>query len=333
MAFKRNIVVIISLSLIGSNFNCDRNIELFYESDPIPIVYCLLNPSDSFCYVSITKSYQDTKNHFYSNPQECNVIDNVNIVLEAWGNGYKIWETVFEPLNQDAGDNSPFKRPIYKSLKPLNFTNSQGYFLQVYNDIDKFRLIITTDLSDKIVYSSIPVFPNPKIKSSILNKVITLYGDNKLKILFSEYDYKSKYYELICDLHYQEFHDNWINKTKSFIVNKDIQVFDSLILINFYEDIFFNKIVKAVKDSINPPRKFSSLDFTFIVADQFFDEYLATYENFSSNDNTNFGNIINGLGLFSLHRSVTLEGLKFDIVTIDSLCNGRITSSLNFIGW
>ena len=330
-----NIYVLIFLGL--SVANCSNDIELFNEAFPKPLVYCMFNPADSFCFVTITKSIQETGDiHEMIKDDQKIEVKGVNITLEGWGKGYKIWESDFE---KTSGRNGPdgfvnYSRPCYRSIATLLFTDDQGQLSGNYKDLDYFRLVINSPELEKVVYSRIPVMDLPIDRAPWKSNKFTLYGGYVPYLVHEINMEEIKYVELVCDFHYNELTDTWKEKNVRFHVRKDYQFFDKLVYIFFYEDEFFNKIAAAVKtDQEVDARFFKSFDLEFCVGDQSFDDYWSTYENASNIDNTSFGNITNGSGLFSIYRSVRTNDIEFDIQTMDSLCNGRFTKHLNFKSW
>lgn len=330
-----NIYVLIFLGL--SVANCSNDFEMFHEASPKPLVYCTINPADTFCFVTLTKSILDNGDPFELVKNVYNLeVNDVEITLEGWGKGFKMWETGFKkvPNPFDSNNSHEFSRPCYQSISTMLFADLTGRFCGNYKEFDFFRLVINSPELEKVVYSRIPVIDAPSDIAPIGSKKFTLYGDYKTLLHFKINLKKTKYIELVCYLHYNEMTDTLKEKRVLFHIRKDLQFFEEDVYIFFYEDEFFNKIAAAVKtDQEVDARFFKSFDLEFCVGDQSFDDYWSTYENASNIDNTSFGNITNGSGLFSIYRSVRTNDIEFDIQTMDSLCNGRFTKHLNFKSW
>jgi len=322
--------------LFGLLFSCSNDIDLYIAHTPTPLVYCQVDPSDSFCIVTLSKSFQSKSDarKVFSNGEDL-LVDNAEIVLEAWGAGYKAWETGFrlvEPI-ASASSSNVISRSVYRSIKTLSFQDPTSYNPPQPGMYDNLRLIITSPEFEKIIYSKIPIPDAPRLNHPLTPIRLNLFGAEHSYFLFLLKDKRIRYADFVCNFCYQEFTDQWIDRKAQLILKMNIPVRDSL-YIRIFEESFFNKLVQKIGH--NPDvssRLFNYMDFTLLTSDVYFHDYYTTYEGLDDNDFGAYTNIINGLGLFSVRKKTTVPHLIFDRMTLDSLYHGRLTKHLHFRDW
>jgi hypothetical protein len=320
---------------------CSNELYVNDPGDPIPIVYCLVNPEDSFCYVTVSKSYSTYSNALdILNTGSPLKVDDAKATLEAWGSGYKLWETGFSLIEDTLQVNElyPVARSTYKSDKslcfkdlPVGLTNRKS----IYQDL---RLVVTSPQLNSIAYSRIPIINGPGEVSPVKGMALHLFGRYETDFWAKLDRGTVKYISFVCDFHYREFIDHWEEKCVHFIAkkNESWQQIDALsggFRIRLYEN-FLNQIAKAIPD--DPEvflRMFSYMDFKLVIGDKNIDDYVDTYVNAGARDANAYTNIINGFGLFSLVRSASYPSITFERQTLDSLLYGRLTKHLKFKEW
>jgi len=318
---------------------CSNDLDLFKPGPIIPIVYCIVNPCDSFCYVTLSKSVAaetDVTGILHNNSQM--KIDDAEITLETWGSGYKLWETSFSLVKngKPANDINSVSRSCYKSDRLLHFSNISLVGSDEKWDFDHLRLQISSPQLNNIAYARIPVIKGPGSVYPGRPMALNLYGQEESCFAVKLDKEETKYASFSCNFVFQEFTDHWESRNVHFIVKKDIAIIlsaDKILTIRLYEE-FLNKLVVAITDNPNVyARRFDHMDFVLICSDEYFDDYFDTYLNVAAHDMRVYTNITNGYGLFSIARSTIFPPVKFDRQTLDSLCEGRITRHLNFKVW
>jgi hypothetical protein len=262
-------------------------------------------------------------------------IDDAEIILEAWGSGYKLWETNFSLMKDSIADSGTVdvSRSCYKSSKILRFIDLPVSGSIAKGDYEFFRLIISSPQLENVAYARIPLIKGPKQLYPSKNFGFNLFGLEESYFEVRIDSDEAKYASLLCQFYYKEFTDHWEEKSVRFVVKKDVALINEKVTMRLYEE-FLNKLSASILG--NPDvgaRIFKYMDFTFIIADEYFHDYYSTYINVSNNDIKVFTNITNGFGLFSCARSVEFPLIKFDRQTLDSLCNGRLSKHLNFKEW
>ena len=333
---NRIIGVIILVGLGCLLLACSTEFDVNTDNDPQLVVYCHVDPTDSFCYVTLSKSFQTFSDaNAVFNDQKIMKINNAEINLEAWGEGYKAWNTDFSLI-----DSLPFPssdlihaRSIYKSNKILGFQDASTHGSStpwIYEDL---RLIITTPDFNKIIYSKVPIITAPRIIFPVTTMSVNLYGSEKSYFEFDVDQQEAKYADFICDFYFEEFSDKWSPRMVRLVLKKNLSIINDPI-IRLYDDSFFNKLVIAIGD--NPEvaaRRFRYMDFSLNVSDIYFDTYYSISNSSYNNDYTFYSNITNGMGFFSVKRKAVIKKLVFDEITYDSLRGSQKTRHLNFRLW
>lgn len=336
---RRNFTISLLFSLLLTS--CYNEVDLTIPGPTIPLVYCMVDPCDSFCYVSVSESFiheGDITDVFKK--KEFTPIKDAEITLEAWGSGYKLWETGFSYYGNNVPTDSSIVniRSCYKSDNTLLFDDPAIRRWRDSWNYEFFRLTVNLPDSDNLLYSRIPIIKVPSIKLGYSNMKLNLYGQEDSYFQISV-DYKTADYgDLWCEFHFCEYSDEWINQEVRFLVKSNFMLPQSIqdppTILRLYEEAFFNKIVKNIDDDPNvKSRLFSHMIFTVYISDEYFHDYEGTYLNADQHDFKMYTNITNGYGLFSVVRSCEFPLIKFDRQTHDSLCFGRITKHLNFRSW
>jgi hypothetical protein len=336
MAIKSFTLPVLGL-LIQLLPGCSNDLNLLYPAPPVPVVICFVNPTDSFCYVTVSRSItaeSDATEFLHNNHQM--EINDAEITLEAWGSEYKLWETHFSHIDSYVSNNEPqmVARSNYKSDQLLLFPNPTIVGSHEGWDYDFFRLQVKSPQFKDIVYARIPIIVAPKRIYPVSGIDFNLYGSEesyfRVKLNLDE----TRYASFVCQFYFQEFTDKWVDRCAQFVVRKDLALLTDALTIRLTEETIFNKLSASIKNDAGVyARLFSHMDFTLLVADEFFDDYFDTYLNVSSHDINVYTNITNGYGLFSMVRTVNFQSVKFDKQTLDSLCFGRLTKSLHFKLW
>jgi len=302
--------------------SCSTRIDLFNPATKIPVVYLQVNPNDSMHYLTLTRTFSGEVSAFDIASDADQVFYNsCNIRLEGWIYDYRAFETYFEPSEKT-------KTPgIFPVISGYCFELSKTFLSEL---ITSYRLVLDLPGMSSPAFSKIEMIGPPIVKSE-RDRQISLYGE-RCEIGIAPGP-GSAYCDLVCVFRYQQLEETWINHVDTFCLRKDIN-YEAGRTDYLYPEVFFNKIaanIKPVNDTI--VRKFTSLDLTLYAGDQYFRDYIDSYQNAGDHDIPPKGNINNGLGLFTMLRSATKENMKLDSKTHDSLCMGQFTRQLGFVRW
>jgi len=328
------------ICLIPALFSCSNELDLVSPDEPVPVVYCRLNPADSVFYITLTRSFSGTGNGYNLAKDADKVYFPAAAVrLESWINEYKVGEIRFEPngLTKNPGIFPEISGYCYQAV------NKSGYGGGDVGDerINSFRLVVDLPGEAGPVTAKIQMVPLPaQSLPSIWENQFNLYPDTGNFQVKYGIDHKYiKYCELVCDFRYEEFENKWVSHTLSISLRKDMLIFlgpdkkwyaQSFL----YPDQFFNKIatnIEPAKEDV--VRRFKSLDLIFLAGDQNYKDYNDSYIITGNMDAAPIGNINNGYGLFTMVRSLKIENMKVSYRTLDSLAAGQYTKQLGFSNW
>jgi hypothetical protein len=316
--------------------SCTTDFDLYHEHSPVPVVYCQFDPTDDYCYLTLSKSFQSAGNaRDQLRRRNELMLNDAQITLQGWSEGYKAWETGFVLIDTKDLDTSASvcSRSIYRSAKKMKLNT--WYLESRFSDwlYEDFRLIVRSPEFDEPAYSRIPVIHPPILMYPRSSMDFNLYGDEDSYFEFKMDQSGAEYADFICDFYYQEYTNYWANRKVRFVVNKNLSLAEDPV-IRLYYDSFFNKLVKAIGD--NPDiqvRRFKYMDFTFSVSDEYFNDYYSVSSSGYASDYTYYSNVSDGMGLFSMKRKITITEIKFDKMTLDSLQKSELTRHLNFINY
>jgi hypothetical protein len=332
--FLKGIILLIGIS------SCSNNLDLVAPDDPLPIVYFIMNPSDSIFYLTLTKRFAGKESAFdlAQDPQKV-YYHQANIRLEGWSNQFKTWETSFKQNNIAKGPGIFPEFPGYCYESPNEFfpLDLNGNLPFNYDQITSFRLVIDLDGMFSPTFSTIPLIPMPKrIIPATPLKILDLYPDgSNYKVQFKINPTFVAHCELICVFRFQVLQGIWLHHTEVIPLVKNVPILNDTASAYLYCEPFFNKIaarIKPINDTIL--RRFESLDLIFLVGDKNFYDYTNSYINSGDLDIPPVSNISQGHGLFSMVRSVPVEkNMTMSYRTLEYLANSELTKQLGFIPW
>jgi hypothetical protein len=261
------------------------------------------------------------------------MFDHVDITLEAWKDGYRIWNTSFEPTEygRNPGFFTSAPGSAFETTNVLTKTFGLGTQSQI---IDYYRLVVNFENNPEAAISRISssisspsiIFPTKGLKEFKLYDSIPYYVE-----FLSREQY---YYELRLKLNYLEQSENVVEKYCEFGYRYNIPVENGPFRQEIKPDKFFRLLAENLKDSVKVlSRKFVSLDLYIYMGSSSVKNYFETY--YSDNDHGYklWNCFSNGIGLFGLRASSSLVGLRMDQTTLDSLSMGRYTKGLKFNRW
>jgi len=288
--------------------------------DPIPVVYFELNPQDTVFYLTLTRTFAGEVSALeMARDPSLVYYDSAEVRLEGWEDQYKIWETQFTLSDRT-------KEPgIFPEVPGYCYESKHIY--HIWQTIDSFRIVIQIPGILHPAFSIIPVLPEV---------VVPRWYDHEIAFYPNGYQFKSpgcygaQYCQVLCEFNYQEYVETWLDRSVTFQIKKNAMTSGN----NVYPDHFFNQLTKALTPfSEDVSRKFISIDLIFLYADQYYKDYVETYEYSGNQDIPAYSNINNGYGLFTIIRRAVYEDMFLDQESLDSLSMGHITKKLKFVRW
>ncbi|MCK5821990.1 MAG: hypothetical protein KAH17_08885, partial [Bacteroidales bacterium] len=152
------------LLVILLSSSCDNEIDVIDKVDSKPVIYSLLNINDTVYSVSLTKTFVGDTNVYALACNPDNVFySSANIWLDGLVGDSIIWSTQFY-LSDLVKDNGIFPQVpgyLYLSDAVITKIDENGYFLDCYREIERFRLSIDIEGSMSIISAIVPVYhPN-----------------------------------------------------------------------------------------------------------------------------------------------------------------------------
>jgi len=126
-------------------YSCTTDFDLYLEHTPVPVVYCQFDPTEDYCYLTLSKSFQSAGNaRDQLRRRNELMLNDAQITLQGWSEGYKAWETDFVLIDIKDLDTSASvcSRSLYRSTKKMKLNT---WYLEsklsewLYQD---FRLIV-----------------------------------------------------------------------------------------------------------------------------------------------------------------------------------------------
>lgn len=148
------------LILIIFSSGCSNEVDLHGTGEPVPVVYCLLNPLDQNQYIRIGKSFILSKDHLSSGPSADSIIwpDEALVYLERWEDNDPVETIMFEHseiVEKDTGYFSNEALMIYQAQFQPN--PGEEYHLYVYfPELDKI-------VSGQTMVMSVPKVLDPEV--------------------------------------------------------------------------------------------------------------------------------------------------------------------------
>jgi len=153
---KTIIEVTCGCCLLLSVVSCEEDIDAYTKTDPIAVVYGIINPKDSVCYIRLTKTFDCTGNTYdYIQSPTIQYFEQPTVEFELWSNDSKlVHRAVLSSMIVQKKEDGIFSREpnrVYGITKK-DFTLPQGLDLEASYLVVKIK---TTETSS-LIYSKVP---------------------------------------------------------------------------------------------------------------------------------------------------------------------------------
>ncbi len=340
--FRRFGFIALLTSVFAFN-SCETEFSLNGDYELKPIVFGLLNAADTIHYVKITKAYLgDGSNLEYAQIADSSYFDNVDAQVieydrfgEATGRQWQLRDSILLTKDQ----NGIFYAPEQKIYYFEESTLDEDMIYELVADIDEGSLQISGSTS---MISGFKVSPNvlfPSYKINFANPTVTDDDDynqwnfNVTEGLnAAEYNYKYK-------LHWREYYTDgtWADKEATRNNFNKLQTNSPSspnVHIPFFSgQAFYEWVGNTIPDDPNvEKRTYQGLDMIIAVAHADLKQYMdvAAPASGIAQQQPEFTNISNGLGLFSSRLIYTIPGLALDGSSIQALCTSSYTITKAF---
>jgi len=319
-------ISIISISILI--ISCSNEVEIHVKGDPLPAVYCLLNPDAPIQYIRVGRSFQSSYAIINQEPLTDSTIWKlpIQVFIEQWQDDKpeKIYQ--FESYTGPIKDSGFFPNNnlrLYKST--FQAKHNTKYHLYVYfPDTDKAA-------------SAWTITPGPVAvgdPNNIPGRTITFLPSNIYTLRWKP-SINAGVYQGEFTIYIKEIKDaEWFNSTVSFTTQPYIDLYpESLVSRGFNGKHFYNALIADLDTDPDITRTIYSLQYRFITGGRELAYAITNYEEESQSflSSEAYSNIHNGIGLFSTLMYTTVPNLNLSNVTKDTLAYSKMTRHLGFL--
>ncbi|MFO7616064.1 MAG: DUF4249 family protein [Bacteroidales bacterium] len=309
--------------------SCENEVDVESSGDPVPVIYCLLNPDENVQCVRLGRSFLPDPANPGAPPVTDSTVWNlpVEVYVEEWNNGFPGRTILFEPGNAPVKDTGFFPTGNLR-IYSAQFTPKiqTTYRLYVHFPDDGRIISASTTVPDRPhIYDPMDV-PGRKINfqtgTNYTIRWLTAKG--------------AGIYQGFFDLYYEEQFDDGLTVHQI--------TFDSEPVLNLVSSVedskkvlsganFFNQILEKVPAREGAVRRVVNLRFRFYTGG----EELALYvspelQTTTIANNLNlYSNFDNGIGLFSTLQVTYVNNLQLSNTTLNELAHGSKTRHLGFL--
>jgi len=338
---KRNLLGYQLVLLIGLLLSsCNDQLDINTSGESVPVIYALINPSDSVHYVRLTRSF--------SGEQSANVLardssllyyDQAKVYLEIVSDqGWPVRYSPFTPMAGPARENGTFLE------SPNRLYQLKDSFQKYLMDNYTVRLITEIPGEQKYCSASILYYTPPEILLPTPSRktLMNLYYEEPIQIKWED-KLGYTYYQVMIRLRYTNFINGTQGRTDSIATSTSISFYyngkesksgdEALYLFHIINgDTFLRLLAVNIPHTENLNyRKFNSFDIVILSATPSYREYLESFDIATDHSGLPVSNISGGTGLFALITTTEHDGYLLDKPSLDSLCYGRYTRNLQFV--
>ena len=326
--------------------SCETEFDSYIESEPVPIVYGVINPNDSLFQIRLTRSFVGEGNALdHAKINDSIYFDEAEVYLEAYRKGNLFQSVKLEKTQIDDRESGVFSSTpnyVYQTTKDKLFISPELFTaMGVEYNLELNLSVILPDQQDT-VKGYARLIPPPRISNPNNNyQKVYFYGDVPFHMEWV-HTFDDNYYEILITLKYKEVYDYHVEDAEVQWILSGIQYNESSIpggshyfyAYYFRPESFFSQISAAIKeDYYVKGRVIRNIDFTILSSDPSIREYNRIGELADDYNGASYSNIENGFGLFSTYTDVGVSNLRLGQRELDSLAFGRYTKHLNFKNW
>jgi len=325
---RKSILILTLLPVLAS---CGTDLDILAPYQDIPVVYCILNPTDSVQYLRLEKSFAGEGDAYKMARQEDSVYyPDAVVKLERWADGERKEQFLMEKTELPPRDSGIF-------LSEPNYVYRTDSILDKGGEYRLSISIPSTDAELSAVTQVVNEFRAIRPEAYKKNLAFSSY-DNYETVEWVTAPY-TRIYHLAIRFHYLEVSGNdtvfkaidWsIAHYVSEYGNGGETITSEILHRNFYKWVA-NHIQPPTGNMIRLANK-KALDFIFTVGGEELYTYMQIYGEDSGilKEKPVYTNIVNGIGIFSSRFRQSIDGKSLSDASIDSLAYGIYTRDLAF---
>ncbi|MCD6346166.1 MAG: DUF4249 family protein [Bacteroidales bacterium] len=313
------------IGLVMLLLGCDTEVDVIYEADTVPIVYCLLDPGKEIQTIRLSKSYLTNQGQYP--PDSADMLyyqTEVELAVE-------------KVVDNQAIDHTKFN-PVVISKEPGYFPGKYHIIYQAKLDVQTntvYRLVVYLPTENKVIYSFTRTVGHFSIVDPRYPEVRPLHFSTDHNPVFHWTPAENaSIYQLFFQLNYIET-DSVQTTLKSIMLPiKTIVKRDNpgpFFIFDINSTQFYITLGESLPPSKSLIRTFNYID-AFIIAGG--EELAVHFQSEREGDPfriIDYTNIQNGIGVFSSIAYSYCKGFKVTNQTIDSIAYGQFTKQLNFL--
>jgi len=348
---------------------CETEVDLIDQTDDLPVVWGIIDPSDSVYNIRIQKSFCGPGNaRNMAKVYDSIYYDSLMVYLElryapdktmvgyyVGQDWYGEWDMGGDLIHRArlypviAGVKEPgvfnhFPYRIYQTT-PEEFRihgkvnlSDPGHFTLPQGQGFLLRITVEDPATGATAVAATPFVDPPNILRPRNPLILNLFDEEPTKIIWQDHGW---HYELLIQFFYHEYTDQLITKSiewpiagiNRIKIHENQLDFYQLVATPFTETLLGHVGAGIPQDEVVTWRKFDHIDFTIKAAPGFFKDYLDSYQIAADHSGQALTNVTNGYGLFAMIATNGRKGFHLDPTSLDSLANGRYTRGLKFVKW
>ncbi|HBB92932.1 MAG TPA: hypothetical protein DC042_14770 [Bacteroidales bacterium] len=316
---------VVSLLLLYSS--CSNEIDLNFESDPVPVVWCLLNPDVNEQFVRLGRSYLSDPADPGAAPVTDSTVWNLDVVVyvEEWADGMPARVFRFEPAAAQPKDSGYFPADnirLYKS----GFTAKRGTEYRLYVHFpDDDRIVTGTTIPPQrpVVYDPLEI-PGRKINLQTGVQFTSRWAPGEGNGVFQG-EFVINYQDSLSG---EVTHNQVIIRMSPILsLGQEIEITDLFSGNRFLEEMVRQVPVKqaVVRDLINVQYRLfkGGEELALLVSPDL-------QETTISNTLNQYTNLVNATGVFSSIQITSVNNLQLSNTTVNELAHSELTQQLGF---
>jgi hypothetical protein len=328
--------IFFGLILVVSIASCSNEIDLFAEWQDIPVVFGLVESSDTDQYLRIERVFQGENGSAFDAANNVDSIyyDNLiaTITNNSTGETKNLVKTEVSAVQGWVRNEGLFVSDpnfLYKlDADSFSFNPGDELVLELYNNQDDTPFSVATTK----VLQPVDYLDN---SGGILS-----FRPGKLTSFIFEHGPNAKLFDLIIYINLVEYDqgtDVLTEKTLKWTVRKGVNITEansSFYSYNVPGDGFYSFLLSELEADPAIQRFFGTMDLEIVVGGSELQEFneiaLVNTGITSAQEIPTYSNLSHGLGIFSSKATEVVDGLVLSEVAKDTLRNSALTAELNF---
>ena len=328
----KKIKFILSICLIISIVACEKGFDPVLPMDPVPLVYGLLDNSDTAHWIKLSKTFTMDKGLITETISTDSLIfPGARVFLERWNGDYIYDRAELIPYDLPRDDGLFPKTPNPHFYLPKN-ESTMGLFSDP-NKNDIVKLIIDIPGLPVVFSKAVPLKSMRVISPNKEGTEVSFFGDKPFEIKWAA---DGSYHEMFLEFCYIDHYNDSVHQNS--VSWKEFHSIRGYHHSPFTDYINEPNLMIKIAANLEPNdkirfRTFDTIKIHFFACDNIVYTYrLTNMVKSLDHSGIQYNNIVNGLGLFGSRRDAE-SSFTLDYYALDSLAKGQYTKDLGFVNW